>query len=113
MKKQLEQLTAFSEHELAEVRALDRTVFYPFSGPDFITVYTLFPGANQYVLFGLEPEGRIPPDLTSIPQDRLKGNLSVLQNSLADILTLSFFKTIDMAKDFKAAELDGTTPATR
>lgn len=38
------------------------TVFYPFSGPDFTTVYQLFPDAKRYVMVAMQPAGR-PMDL--------------------------------------------------
>jgi hypothetical protein len=38
------------------------TVFYPFSGPDFTTVYQLFPEAKRYVMVAMQHAGR-PMDL--------------------------------------------------
>ena len=38
------------------------TVFYPFSGPDFTTVYQLFPDAKRYVMVAMQNAGR-PMDL--------------------------------------------------
>ena len=35
------------------------TVFYPFSGPDFVFANLLFPRANNYILCGLESSGPI------------------------------------------------------
>ena len=32
----------------------DGTVFYPFSGPDFVTVSQLYPGATRYVMFAMQ-----------------------------------------------------------
>ena len=37
--------------------ALAATVFYPFSGPDFVNVFALFPHAKTYLLIALEPVG--------------------------------------------------------
>src|SRR5687768_5034561 len=36
------------------------TVFYPFSGPDIANALVLFPDADSYLMFGLEPPGAIP-----------------------------------------------------
>jgi len=105
----LTKVAPWAKAEFEAVQKLDRVVFYPFSGPDLVTVHTLFPNARRYVLFGLEPEGALP-DVTAIKPARLRDNLAILETSLKTILTLSFFKTIDMRKDFKAAELDGTAP---
>lgn len=38
------------------------TVFYPFSGPDFTTVYQLFPEAKRYVMVAMQHAGK-PMDL--------------------------------------------------
>ena len=38
------------------------TIFYPFSGPDFTTVYRLFPQAKRYVMVAMQHAGR-PIDL--------------------------------------------------
>ena len=35
-------------------------VFYPFSGPDFLHSYYLYPNANEYILLALEDIGNIP-----------------------------------------------------
>ncbi len=105
----LSKVQPWAKEEFGAVQALERPVFYPFSGPDLVTVLALFPNARRYVLFGLEPEGALP-EVARIPQARLKDNLAVLETSLKSILSLSFFRTIDMRADFRAAELDGTSP---
>ncbi len=40
------------------------TVFYPFSGPDFTTVYQLFPQTKRYVMVAMQHAGR-PMDLSA------------------------------------------------
>lgn len=40
------------------------TIFYPFSGPDFTTVYQLFPDAKRYVMVAMQHAGR-PMDLSA------------------------------------------------
>lgn len=39
------------------------TMYYMFSGPDFLYAYAFFPNASTYILAGLEPVGQVP-DLT-------------------------------------------------
>src|SRR3954452_5083765 len=36
------------------------TMYYMFSGPDFLYAYTFFPNASTYILAGLEPVGKVP-----------------------------------------------------
>jgi hypothetical protein len=109
-KVMLDSLTVWAEQELGDVRKTsDKTVFYPFAGADFVTIHTLFPDARHYVLFGLEPEGTIPP-IESLAPARRSVNLQNIRTSSDDIMSLSFFKTIDMSSDFRRAELKGTLP---
>lgn len=92
--------------ELDSVRQATTTVFYPFSGPDFLNVFTLFPTASTYVMFGLEPVG-------SVPSRENLANPAILpavKKSLWSVLNFSFFRTNDMAVDLKSVNLDGTVP---
>jgi hypothetical protein len=87
------------------------TVYYPFSGPDFLYVNTLFPGARTLLMAGLEPIGSIP-DLAEIQRRGELGNyLGHVKTSLYTILAASFFKTKDMRNDFGAGSMDGLLPA--
>lgn len=81
--------------ELDSVRAASPTVFYPFSGPDFLNVTTMFPRSQTYVLIGLEPVGTLPQRST------LENPLlfPALKASLWSVLNFSFFRTNDMAVD--------------
>lgn len=82
------------------------TVFYPFSGPDLLNVYTFFPHADTYVMVGLEPVGALPTPAVLAQPNLFKK----VQSSLWSVLSFSFFRTISMKQDFKSAELDGTLP---
>jgi hypothetical protein len=81
-------------------------VFYPFSGPDFVNVFTLFPHAKTYLLIALEPVGQMP-DFTAGNE----GNFfPSLQRSLYDLLQLDFFITNKMKSSIGKSELKGTLP---
>jgi hypothetical protein len=82
------------------------TVFYPFSGPDFINVFALFPRAKTYLLIALEPVGDLPDFSIGDKQIFFAG----LQRSLADLLQLDFFKTNQMRSAIGKSELKGTLP---
>ncbi|MDO7854046.1 hypothetical protein [Hymenobacter convexus] len=92
--------------ELDSVHANSPTIFYPFSGPDFLNVFTMFPTSQTYVLMGLEPVGSIPAR-TSLENPKL---LPAVKTSLWSVLNFSFFRTNDMAVDLKSVELDGALP---
>lgn len=87
-----------------------QTAYYPFSGPDFMHIYTWFPNAKRYVMFGMEPEGSFN-DVREVAPERLGPNLQRFEQSLNDILAFTFYKTIDMAAELKYTEIDGTMPA--
>jgi hypothetical protein len=92
--------------ELDSVRQATSTLFYPFSGPDFLNAYTLFPTASTYVMFGLEPVG-------SVPSRENLANPAILpavKKSLWSVLNFSFFRTNDMAIDLKSVNFDGAVP---
>jgi hypothetical protein len=93
-------------------RTLDRrwstdVAFYPFSGPDAANVFTFFPDAREYVLIGLEPVGCIPAGLA----DYTPYYFSALRRSLDASLTINFFRTNDMQRDFSPDNLRGVLPA--
>jgi len=92
--------------ELDSVRQVSPTLFYPFSGPDFLNAFTLFPTSSTYVMIGLEPVGNIPtPDNLANPV-----LLGAVKKSLWSVLNFSFFRTNDMAIDLKSVNLDGAVP---
>jgi hypothetical protein len=104
-KERLEKEIKWANQELDSVNKLSETVFYPFSGPDFLNVCTFFPKAKKYVMIGLEPVGSLP-DLKQI--DSLPGYFGRINQSLHAILNFSFFRTLSMADDFNDEELNGT-----
>ena len=92
--------------ELDSVRQSSPTVFYPFSGPDFLNAFTMFPTSQTYVLVGLEPVGSVPQRST-LEKPEL---YPAVKASLWSVLSFSFFRTNDMAVDLKSVELDGALP---
>ncbi|WP_216678787.1 hypothetical protein [Hymenobacter siberiensis] len=99
-------MTKWAATELDSVHANSPTIFYPFSGPDFLNVFTMFPTSQTYVLMGLEPVGSVPAR-TSLENPKL---FPAVKASLWSVLNFSFFRTNDMAVDLKSVELDGALP---
>jgi hypothetical protein len=83
------------------------TMYYMFSGPDFLYAYTFFPNANTYILAGLEPVGQVP-DLTRMSPDTLRNNLAVLRNSMSTLLITHYFVTQEMKSDVGHCVLGGS-----
>ena len=60
-----------------QLPAFQKTVFYPFSGPDFATVSQMFPQAKRYVMVAMQAAER-PIDLTELKAEAAKQTLEVL-----------------------------------
>jgi hypothetical protein len=85
------------------------TMFYTFSGPDFLYADAFFPSASIYVLAGLEPVGQIP-DLEHMSRGSIGPALANIASSLHSVLSFSFFITHDMRTELSTGRLGGTTP---
>ena len=90
------------------------TMYYMFSGPDFLYANLFFPNANTYILAGLESIGQVP-DLTRMPPEMLRGELAALRGSMNSILKFQYFITKDMRAELGRGEvsrggIDGTLP---
>jgi len=103
----LKPMTDWAKTELAEPSGSARVVFYPFGGPDFITVFRLFPKAETYVLLGLEAVGNLPVLLPMTPS-QIEGYLALMNAALADFFMRSYFITGHM--DASLPQLDGVLP---
>ena len=99
-------MTQWASHELDSVQRRSPTIFYPFSGPDFLNVITMFPTSQTYIMVGLEPVGSVPARV-SLENPKL---YPAIKASLWSVLNFSFFRTNDMAIDLKSVELDGAVP---
>lgn len=83
------------------------TIFYPFSGPDFLYANAFFPGFKNYILLGLEAPGSLP-DINSIDNTLLNNYLENIRLSLRYINKVGYFTTKQMKMDFSNKNLDGT-----
>jgi len=102
---QLARIRAWSDRTLT---APSPTMFYMFSGPDFLYANAFYPKAKTYVLSGLEPVGTVP-DLTTL-RGSVSLELAELRYSLSSILSYSFFITKHMKSDLRAGRVNGTLP---
>jgi hypothetical protein len=83
------------------------TLFYMFSGPDYLYANAFFPAARTIVMCGLEPTGPIP----SVAGRRSPSEgLAQLRASLGSVLNLSFFRTIEMRETLQDHAYSGTLP---
>jgi hypothetical protein len=107
-KTRLAVMRSWASEELHAGASDKTTLFYPFSGPDFLHAVTFFPHAESYVLGGLEPVGSVPDFQQMTPETQEQFFVTVAR-SLDSLLSFSFFKTDDMKVDVKQ-DLEGTLP---
>ena len=103
---QLSKVRAWSAENLKQTQP---TLFYMFSGPDFLYANAFFPKASTYVLAGLEPAGDIP-DVATLPKSSLPEEFAGLRASLNSVLSYSFFITKKMRRELHDKRLTGTLP---
>jgi hypothetical protein len=84
-------------------------LIYPFSGPDFVNAFALFPDYKTYVFFSLEPPGELPA-LGRMDEHQLGELFSDLRGALNDLVALNFFITPNMKEKLQTDSLQGTLP---
>jgi hypothetical protein len=107
--RRLDSVRDWAKAEIHPKISRPRVVKYPFGGPDFVHVATIFPGADEYVLVGLEPLGTLP-DFLAMDEERLGSYLDHLNHSLRSISQRNFFITTEMREDFGKEGVDGVYP---
>ena len=103
---QLSRVRAWSAENLKKTQP---SLFYMFSGPDFLYANAFFPKAATYVMAGLEAPGDIP-DLTTLPRSSVPQELAALRVSLKSVFSYSFFITKEMKRHLYGRRLTGTLP---
>ena len=104
--RQLSKIRTWADTNLAAPRP---TMFYMFSGPDFLYANAFYSKATTYVLSALEPPGSVP-DLMKLPPGGLDAALNNVEHSMGSILNFSFFITKLMKVDLRAGQVNGTLP---
>ena len=78
------------------------TVFYPFSGPDFATVYHLYPEAGRYVLVALQRAQPLP-QLEKASAAEIATLMMRFGEAWKQFAQIGFFRTNDLDDDAKQA----------
>lgn len=108
-KERLSKMDNWAKNEISPKINDTLPLFYPFSGPDFLNVYHLFPNANKYILIAMEKLGSIP-DLKSMDVTNLEKYITAVNYGLRDIYKRSYFITGNMDQDFRKNNVDGVLP---
>ena len=104
--RQLSKVQAWADTNLAAPKP---TMFYFFSGPDFLYANAFYPKATTYVMAALEPPGSMP-DLTKIPRGNIDAALGNIEHSLGTVMNFSFFITKHMKTDLHVGQISGALP---
>jgi hypothetical protein len=104
--RQLAKVRTWADTNLAAPKP---TVFYFFSGPDFLYANAFYGKATTYVMAALEPSGTMP-DLTKLPRGSINASLANIEHSLGTVMNFSFFITKHMKTDLHVGQISGTLP---
>jgi hypothetical protein len=104
--ERLPAMRAFQKAEFGSNPTAALPVFYPFSGPDALTVTVFFPQSPVYVMVGLEPAGTLPGP-QQFESKKLDEYLAATRDGLASELERSFFITRQMDRQFRGQVTDG------
>ncbi|PKQ64702.1 hypothetical protein [Raineya orbicola] len=105
----LAKMQTWADVELKEVNQKGGTLFYPFSGADFLHAQVFFPNLDETIMIGLEPIGN-PLNIEKIAKKQTN-YFSALNKAGYFLAEFSFFRTNDMAVDLtgkRSIEVDGT-----
>jgi hypothetical protein len=104
----LQKMRNWHQRELAHWDTATYNLFYPFSGPDFLNAYELFPNADNYLLFGLEKIGALPT-LKDMKSPYLDTYLLNIRQALSEIFQRNYFITSRMSGAFNT-QVKGVLP---
>src|SRR6266508_590583 len=105
----IQTMETWRSHEVKIPGAQKKTLLYPFSGPDFLNAYTLFPDHGRYVFFSLERPGTIP-DLESVTPVQFTKLLQDVRSAFRDIFERNYFITSYMTKQVTTPWIRGAVP---
>ncbi len=109
VRARLTAMEGWREQNIRIPDARSRTLLYPFSGPDFLNAYALFPNHSRYVFFSLERPSELPDLATKTPQEFAE-LLASVRDALRDIFERNYFITSYMSRQLTAPRLRGTIP---
>lgn len=102
-------ITAWREANLPRTCPVGRTLLYPFSGPDFLNAWWLFPDCETYVMFGLEHIGNMP-EIGRMGERDLAQLFADVRNSMLNIFERNYFVTDTMSRQLRTERLRGVVP---
>lgn len=109
-KVRLSPMRDWRDAEMPEVAKEQHTLFYPFSGPDFLNAFTMFPNVDNYIMFGLEPAGSLPDAKRFADTNYVNKYMQDMREALNEIFERNYFITSYMGTDLNARQVKGVLP---
>jgi hypothetical protein len=103
--KRLQAMETWRAKELSGISTAGATLFYPFSGPDFLNADVFFPGCAQSVYISLEKAGETPPP--DMDEEHFLNFTEDIRKSLSNIFVRDYFVTRRMIEQFHTPFLQG------
>lgn len=109
VRSRLDTIEKWRDQEIKLKDVAGRTLLYPFSGPDFINAWALYPNHGKYIFFSLENRG-VLPDLEKMGPKEFDALLRDVRNAFTEIFQRNYFITSYMGKQLTTPHLQGTVP---
>ena len=100
----------WNQKQLKESNQVSKSLFYPFSGGDFLHANTYFPEVDTYILMAKEKVGGIPKLDAPMNTKKLQKHLLDMTVSLRDLFGKSYFITKHMNSDTRKTTVNGMLP---
>jgi hypothetical protein len=105
LNKRLEAMEQWRTTEMAGIQTAGTTLFYPFSGPDFLNADLFFPACDTSIYISLEKTGDIPsPQMT---EQHFASFTEDIRTSLSVIFQRNYFITSRMSEQLHTPYLQG------
>ena len=109
VRARLDSIEKWRDQEVKLKDVAGRTLLYPFSGPDFLNAWSLYPNHGKYLFFSLENPG-VLPDLEKMGAKEFDAMLRDVRNAFNEIFQRNYFITSYMGKQLTTPHLKGTVP---
>lgn len=109
VRARLDTIEKWRDQEIKLTNVGARTLLYPFSGPDFLNAWSLYPNHGKYMFFSLENPG-VLPNLEKMGAKEFDALLRDVRNAFNEIFQRNYFITSYMGKQLTTPHLKGTVP---
>ena len=103
--KRLQGMSQWRAAEMGGISTTGATLFYPFSGPDFLNADVFFPDCEKSVYISLESTGSVPSP--EVSESVFTNFVEDIRASLSTIFVRNYFITQHMMRQFHTPYLKG------